>query len=307
MATPSHSLRLHFTKLVDPRVVSRTHHSLMNIITIAICGVICGCKDWQQMETWAESRLDWLAKFLSLENGVRSHDTFERVFEQLSPSAFQSCFRGWVAALADGVKINHIAIDGKTLRGSGDSVRGFKPLHIVSAWTTDQHLSLAEVAIDAKSNEITAIPRLWELLELKGALVTIDAMGCQKAIAQKIRDRGGDYVLTVKDNQEHLLEDIQNALAEAYEVDFAGYEHDTYETTERGHGREEQRIYTILHSTYGIRNATDWADLTTIGICYTRRTTKGVVSEESRYFIGSKKANARTYGRALRGPWGHRD
>jgi predicted transposase YbfD/YdcC len=168
-------------------------------------------------------------------------------------------------------------------------------------------LSLAEVAIDAKSNEITAIPRLWELLELKGALVTIDAMGCQKAIAQKIRDRGGDYVLTVKDNQEHLLEDIQNALAEAYEVDFAGYEHDTYETTERGHGREEQRIYTILHSTYGIRNATDWADLTTIGICYTRRTTKGVVSEESRYFIGSKKANARTYGRALRGPWGHRD
>ncbi len=262
------------------------------------------CRSGKRVEAWAESRLDWLAKFLILENGVPSHDTFERVFELLSPSAFQSCFRGWVAALADGVKIKHIAIDGKTLRSSGDSLRGFKPLHIVSAWATEQQLSLGEVAVDAKSNEITAIPQLLDLLELKGALVTIDAMGCQKAIAQKIRDRGGDYVLTVKDNQEHLLEDIQNTLAQAYEVDFAGYEHDTYETTENGHGRQEYRAYTVLHATNGIRNAGDWAGLTTIGICYTRRITKGVVSEESRYFIGSKKTKAKVYGRALRNHWG---
>jgi predicted transposase YbfD/YdcC len=154
------------------------------------------------------------------------------------------------------------------------------------------------------SNEITAIPALLELLDLQGALVTIDAMGCQKAIAQKIIDQGGDYLLTVKENQEHLFHDIQQALVEAFDNDFAGLEHDTFETRERGHGRQEYRCYTVLHSTTGLRHAHEWANLTTIGMCYSERTIGGVTSEEARYFIGSKKASAKTYGKALRNHWG---
>jgi predicted transposase YbfD/YdcC len=175
---------------------------------------------------------------------------------------------------------------------------------MVSAWATAQRLSLGQVAVDQKSNEITAIPELLDLLDIKGAWVTIDAMGCQKAIAQKIVDGRGHYILTVKDNQEHLLADIQQSLADACEKDFAGVEYDKYETRERGHGRDEYRCYTVLHQTSGLRNATDWAALTTIGMCYSERTIDGVRSEEVRYFIGSKKASAKVYGKALRNHWG---
>jgi predicted transposase YbfD/YdcC len=155
-----------------------------------------------------------------------------------------------------------------------------------------------------KSNEITAIPELLELLDLHGALVTIDALGCQRAIATKVIDGGGDYVLTVKDNQENLLADIQQALLAACEKDFVGLPRDTYESRERGHGREEYRCYTVLHSTAGIRNADQWAGLTTIGICYSQRTIGDQIGEETRYFIGSRQASARTYAEALRHHWG---
>jgi predicted transposase YbfD/YdcC len=154
--------------------------------------------------------------------------------------------------------------------------------------------------VDEKFNEITAIPALLDLLDIHGALVTIDAMGCQKVIAQKIIDQGGDYILTVKENQEHLLADIQRALIDACANDFAGLEHATYETRERGHGREEYRCYSVLHHTAGLRNAKDWVGLTTIGMCYSERTIHGARSEEVRYFIGSRKARAKVYGKALR-------
>jgi predicted transposase YbfD/YdcC len=175
---------------------------------------------------------------------------------------------------------------------------------LVSAWATAQRLSLGQVAVDAKSNEITAIPVLLDLLELHGALVTLDAMGCQKAIAQKIIDGGGDYLLTVKENQEHLMADISQSFQDACENDFAGMEHDMYETQERGHGREEYRCYSVLHYTAGIRHAEDWPGLTSIGMCYSQRTVQGVSTEELRYFIGSKKASAKVYGKALRNHWG---
>jgi predicted transposase YbfD/YdcC len=204
-------------------------------------------------------------------------------------------------ALNEALGLSHIAIDGKTLRGSG--VGGQKTLHLVSAWATANGLSLGQVAVDEKSNEITAIPKLLELLDLNGALVTIDAMGCQKAIAAKIIERKGNYILTVKENQEHLLEDIQAAISRASENN-AEVKLDTYETRERGHGREEYRCYTVLHSTEGIRNAADWDNLTTIGFCYSERTIQGVTSEELRYFIGSKKASAKVYGKTLRNHWG---
>src|SRR5688572_9105437 len=299
---PDLSIPKFFARLKDPRRAHRRLHQLQDVIVIALCAVIAGAQDWQQIVTFGRKRLVWLRGFLELPNGIPSHDTFERVFDRLKPQAFQACFRDWVQALRAALRIKHIAIDGKTLRGSGSTKLG--PLHLVSAWASAQHLSLGQVAVDAKSNEITAIPALLELLELNGALVTIDAMGCQKAIAQKIVAQGGHYALTVKDNQEHLLEDIQQIFLKAFDSDFAKLDHDDYRTHEWGHGREELRCYTVVHTTEGIRQAEAWANLTTIGMCYSERTVQGKTSSEVRYFIGDKKASAKYYAQGLRRHWG---
>jgi predicted transposase YbfD/YdcC len=299
---PDRSIPRYFAKLKDPRRRHRRLHHLQDIIVIALCATIAGAQDWQEIETFGRKRRGWLKRFLRLPHGIPSHDTFERVFDRLNPQAFQACFREWVAAVSEALRIQHVAIDGKALRGSGSAKLG--PLHLVSAWATAQHLTLGQVAVDAKSNEITAIPALLELLDLNGALVTIDAMGCQKAIARKVVDRGGHYALTVKDNHEHLLEDIQQAFTKALDSDFAGLEHDTYAQRERGHGREEYRCYTVLHATEGIRQREDWAGLTTIGLCYSERTAAGETTTEVRYFIGSKRASAKYYGTGLRNHWG---
>jgi len=296
------SISLFFARLTDPRRAHRRLHRLQDIIVIALCAVIAGAQDWQEIELFGRNRRDWLQRFLPLPNGIPSHDTFERVFNRLKPQAFQACFLEWVRAIQETLDIKHVAIDGKTLRSSGTAQLG--PLHLVSAWATAQRLSLGQVAVDAKSNEITAIPVLLDLLDVNGALVTIDAMGCQKAIARKIKDGGGDYILTVKENQEHLLADIQDALTKAFDTDFAGLEHDSYETRERGHGRLEYRKYIVVHSTTGIRNVDNWEGLTSIGMCYSERTVNGVTSDETRYFIGSRKTGAKVYGKALRGHWG---
>jgi predicted transposase YbfD/YdcC len=302
MAQPHLAVKKYFRKLHDPRCQRRKRHLLLDILIITLCAVICGCNDWQQIVTFAHARHDWLKTFLQLPNGIPAHDTFERVFDRLDPQEFQACFREWMQALHEALGLSQIAIDGKTLRGSGN--HGRKALHLISAWATANCLSLGQIAVDEKSNEIPAIPKLLELLDLHGALVTIDAMGCQKAIAAKIVEGGGDYVLTVKENQEHLQADIRAALNLAYESNFAGLEYDTYETQERSHGRQEYRCYAVLHCTDGIRQAADWARLTTIGLCYSERTLDGVTSEELRYFIGSRKASAKIYGQALRNHWG---
>lgn len=302
MSQPVYTIKKYFRKLRDPRVRGRCQHLLMDIVVITICATICGCNDWQQIATFAQARQEWLKTFLRLPNGVPSHDTLERVFDLLNPEEFQACFREWMQALHNALGLSQIAIDGKTLRSSG--VDGGKPLHLVSAWATANCLSLGQVAVDEKSNEITAIPKLLELLNVEGALVTIDAMGCQRAIAAKIITGKGDYILPVKDNQQHLLDDIQESLLKAYESDYAGLEHDVYETRKKGHGREEYRCYTVLHEITRIRNAADWAKLTSIGVCYSERTVNGVTSHELRYFIGSKKTSAKIYGEALRNHWG---
>jgi predicted transposase YbfD/YdcC len=299
---PDLSIPHYFRKLKDPRRRHRRLHRLQDIIVIAICAIIAGAQDWQEIETFGRKRKDWLRHFLPLPHGIPSHDTFERVFDRLRPQAFQACFREWVQVVGAALHIRHVAIDGKTLRGSGSAKLG--PLHLVSAWATAQRLSLGQVAVDAKSNEITAIPALLELLELHGALVTIDAMGCQKDIARTIVARGGHYALTVKENQEHLLEDIQQTLERAFDTNFAGMEHDMYETRGRGHGRQEYRCYTVLHDTAGLRQRDAWAGLTTIGMCVSERTLKDHTTTEVRYFIGSKRASAKYYGTALRNHWG---
>lgn len=298
---PDASITKYFAKRKDPRRAHRRLHNLQDIIVTALCAVIAGAQDWQQIETFGRTRLDWLRRFLELPNGAPSHDTFERVFDRINPQAFQACFREWVQAISTALGIKHIAIDGKTLRGSGSAK--FGPRHRVSAWATAQNLSLGQVAVDAKSNEIAAIPVLLDLLDISGCLVTIDAMGCQKAIAQQIVGEKADYLLTVKDNQPHLLEDIQGRITQALDTDFAGLDHDRYETRERGHGREEYRCYTVLHSTEGLRHVEEWAGLTTIGMCYCEGTIKGQTSTEVRYFIASKKGSAKYFGTMLRNHW----
>lgn len=310
MAASALAIKKHFSKLKDPRINRRRRHLLMDIIVIAICGVICGCDDWQQIEVFGKNRKDWLKQFLKLPNGIPSHDTFERVFDRLDPAAFGRCFRDWMNALCEELSLKHIAIDGKTLRSSG---RGkLKALHLVSAWATANQLSMGQVAVDDKSNEITAIPELLELLCVKGALVTIDAMGCQKDIAAKIVERGGDYILTVKDNQPTLLADIQESLIQAIETEFEGLDHDTFTTTDKGHGRRETRTYTIITNPQTLTEKELWKDLKVIGMCESTRivgnpaTAPESVTEstEIRYFIGSRDASAKTYGNALRGHWG---
>ena len=301
MAT-SLSVKKHFRKLKDPRRRHCRRHLFLDILVIAICGVISGCNSWTQIAAFGRKRHSWLKRFLTLPEGIPSHDTFKRVFERLDPMVFQSCFREWMLALAGAVDIPHIAIDGKTVRRSGTTDLG--PLHLVSAWATKNHLSLGQVAVDEKSNEITAIPKLLELLDLHGALVSIDAIGCQKEIAAKIRAKGGHYLLTVKGNQEQLLTDIENCFEQACETDFIGLDHDTYTTQEKGHGRQEERCYSIIRNPRGIRNHDAWRDLCVIGMCGSERTVNGQTTTEVRYFIGSKKAGARFYGKALRHHWG---
>jgi predicted transposase YbfD/YdcC len=297
------TIKHHFRKIKDPRIDRRKKHELLDIIVIALCAVVCGAKDWQQIEAFGRQRLDWFGRFLKLSNGIPSHDTFERVFDRIDPRAFHQSFQNWVAALAEKLKIKHIAIDGKTLRGSGSDK--LKPLHMVSAWATEHHLSLGQVATAEKSNEITAIPELLELLDLHGAIITIDAMGCQKTIASKIVERGGDYALTVKDNQPNLLEDIQLSLQKALEDDFKGMRYDQHSTTDKGHGRVENRDYTILIDPDGIRNQDEWAGLKVIGMCVRERQVgKAEPTEEVSFFIGSKVMSAKAYGKVLRNHWG---
>jgi predicted transposase YbfD/YdcC len=298
---PDLSIPTYFAKLQDPRRAHRRLHHLQDILVIALCAVIAGAQDWQDIVTFGRKRLDWLRRFLALPHGIPSHDTFERVFDRIKPQAFHACFQDWVQTVTAALHIKHVAIDGKTLRGSGSAKLG--PLHLVSAWATAQHLSLGQVAVDAKSNEITAIPALLELLDVAGAVVTIDAMGCQRAIARQIVEQGADYVLTVKENQEHLLADIQSCFERAFDSDCASLEHDSYAKRERGHGREEYRCYTVLYTTEGVRQATDWAGLKTIGMCYSERTARGQTTAEVRYFIASKKASARSFGAVLRNHW----
>jgi predicted transposase YbfD/YdcC len=267
----------------------------------AICGVIADCDDWHEIVLFAQKRLAWFKRFLKLPNGVPSHDTFERVFSKLEPRAFQSCCLAWLRAVADCLGLGHIAIDGKTLCGSAGSKWG--PLHLVSAWATQANLTLGQVAVKGKSNEITAIPALLELLDLKGALVSIDAMGCQKAIAKRIVAGGGDYVLAVKGNQEHLLEDVQATVERALNGELPAQVVLQHSTTEQGHGRQENRSYVVVHHVQGIRDRLAWPKLKTVGMCCSERTVKGKTTTEVRYFIGSRKMGVRKYAQVLRGHW----
>jgi len=303
-SSPSLSIVHHFAPLTDPRVRRRRRHQLLDIIGIAICGVICGCKSWGEIALYGRQKAEWLRTFLELPNGIPSKDTFRRMFARVKPAAFQTCFRNWMAALSATLGVKQIAIDGKTVRRSHDRRNGQAALHLVSAWATANHMTLGQVAVSDKSNEITAIPELLELLDLSGAIVTIDAMGCQKEIARRIREGDGHYVLAVKNNQERLFADIQASFAAEVEKGEAG-NYSYHETMDRKHGRIESRQYFTIEQPSGIRDEALWQDLRTISMVVSERQVEGEpATSEIRYYIGSNPGKAKEYARYIRGHWG---
>jgi predicted transposase YbfD/YdcC len=295
------SIKKYFRRLPEPRVAGRSRHLLVDIVVIAICAVIADCDDWSDIAQFGQKREAWFRRFLKLPHGIPSHDTFERVFAALDSRAFQGCCLKWFAAVGEVLGLGHIAIDGKTLRGSGNSE--LRPLHVVSAWATEANLTLGQVAVDQKSNEITAIPKLLELLDLHGALVTIDAMGCQKEIAKKIVERGGDYLLTVKANQEKLLEDIQATVEKALDGKFAPGVVRQVTTREEGHGRQEERSYVVVENVEAVRDRKSWAKIKVVGMRRRERTVGGKTTTTVKYFIGSRRMTAQRCAQALRGHW----
>ena len=292
-----------FATLTDPRVDRTKRHNLLDLLFIALCAVVSGANDCVAMEKFGKSKQPWLEKYLALPNGIPCHDTFTRVFSALDGEAFVACFLKWVEALQESTDGQLVAIDGKTARASLDRAKGKNPLHIVSAWAAENRLFLGQEVVEEKSNEITAIPKLLAVLELTGAIVTIDAMGCQKEIAATIREKKADYLLAVKGNQEHLEEDVIAAFAAVDE----GERPPTLRThTEhaKGHGRVETRRTQVMAVPATLRKLEAWTDLASIARCTRTDTEKGVEKSEVRYFISSLPAEVKKIARAIRGHWG---
>jgi predicted transposase YbfD/YdcC len=298
----SASFQGHFQELQDPRVERARKHPLINIVFLTVCGVLSGANSIAGIHEFALDRRCWLARYLDLANGIPSEDTIGRVLARLDPGAFEKCLLSWVQAVQEVSAHRLVAIDGKTLRGSADRERGRAAIHMVSAWATENKLSLGQVVVGEKTNEITAIPELLQLLEISGALVTIDAMGCQRAIADQIRERGADYVLAVKENQPTLSEPVEGAVAEALEQDARDIEE--LQTVETGHGRQETRTYAIFPKPDAVDPEGLWRDLSAVGIAISERIdARGRGSIESRYYILSRQLSVQEFAAAVRGHW----
>ena len=296
-------VRDHFQSLPDPRR-REVIHPLINIVMIAVCAVICGADDFVAIAEFGRQKKNLFAKFLDLSAGIPSHDRFNAVLAAIKPAEFEKCLLSWIADLHEITAGQVVAIDGKTLRRSYDAASGKAAIHMVSAWATANCISLGQVVVDAKSNEITAIPKLLEILELCGCLVTIDAMGCQTEIATAIVAGGADYVLAVKDNQPTLSAGIRGFFTDHATDDFARTKVSRHETEETGHGREEARSYYVCAAPDDLPDRGRWSKLTAIGMTINDTLRNGKPTLEFRYYILSKKTSARRFAAAVRGHWG---
>jgi len=302
-AIKSARLQEHFVELTDPRR-RKVIYPLTNMVVIAICAVICGADDFVAIAELGRKKREWFARFLDLQRGIPSHDRFNAVLAAIKPAEFEKCFLSWITALQEITAGQVVAIDGKTLCRSFDAASGKSAIHMVSAWATANQISLGQVAVEEKSNEITAIPKLLEMLEISGCLVTIDAMGCQTEIAAKIVAGGGDYALAVKPNQPTLHAGITQFFVDHAEDDFARTKVRRHKTKEQGHGRKEERHYAICPVPDDLPDRGRWPTLKAIGyaISYTRR--NGKECADIRYYILSKYVSARRFAEAVRGHWG---
>ena len=301
------SIREHFGQVVDPRIERSKQHQLLDMIIIAICAVICGADNWVEIEQFGNDKLDWFRTFLSLPNGIPSHDTFGDVFARIDPDQFQTGFRSWVQTLVQLLPGDIIPIDGKVLCGTLDQSSGQKPLDMVSAWASRAQLVLGQVKVDQKSNEITAIPELLALLALQGCIVSIDAIGCQREIAQAILDKEADYVLALKGNQGHLLADVTDVFATARAVDFKEVAHDQTHSTGKDHGRIETRrcwaISAPRELSY-LRDYREWPQLRSVVMLEATRQLGAHTTVDRRYYISSLVLSAKQALAIVRAHWG---
>jgi predicted transposase YbfD/YdcC len=296
----------YFAALQDPRVDRTKRHNLLDIITIAICGTICGADSWVDIELFGRCKEAWFRTFLELPNGIPSHDTFGDVFARLDPEQFQRCFIEWVQALARVSQGEVVAIDGKTVRRSHDRTLGKQAIHMVNVWASANGLALGQTKVDEKSNEITAIPKLLRLLELAGCLVTIDAMGCQKEIARQIVEAQADYLLAVKKNQGQLYQDVLDLFQGAQEFDFQSVPYDYTRTVNKNHGRLETRqcwVITDPDCLDYLQNRQQWAKLNAVVKVTAQREMATETTVQDRYYISSLVGGAKTLLEATRRHW----
>ncbi len=302
------SIGSYFESLTDPRHTRNRKHLFLDIVVIAVCGLVCGCDGPTAIRRWATNRAEWLRGFLALPNGIPSRDCIRNLLMALKPEAFQKCFRDWISQAIvtdETAPARLVAIDGKTLRSSHDSANGLGPLHIVSAWASEQGIALGQVATEEKSNEITAIPQLLKQIDVRKTLVTIDAMGCQKDIARDIVAGGGDFVIAVKNNQPKLFEAIGTLVVKHLEGELEAFKQRNYQTDEQGHGRRDERFYFVGRVPSDFALGKEWPWIKAIGTAV-RITTHadGSQSDEVRYYMLSRFVSGKRFGEVVRGHWG---
>jgi len=302
--TPNQSILDYFKELDDPRVTGRTLYPLMEILLLTFCAVLSGAEDWVSIVEWGEMKLDWLREFLPFACGIPSHDVLGDVFAALDAKTFEQCFRNWIQSVCPALVGEVVALDGKTVRGSGAKGKGRRAIHLVSAFASQSGILLGQLKTAEKSNEITAIPELLDALDVKGAIVTIDAMGCQKTIVDKIVTRGADYVLAVKSNQPTLHEALVEFFDEGIRRGFGGVPCEFQETVDKCHGRIETRRHWTVGQVDWLMPEQRWNKLSMVGMIESVREIDDKISTEKRYYIGSIPANAERFGHVVRNHWG---
>jgi predicted transposase YbfD/YdcC len=291
-----------FSSLPDPRVVGRTTHNLVDIMVLTVCAVLCGADDWEAVEMWGNAKHKWLRQYIPLENGIPSHDTIGRVFGALAVASFQDCFTRWVASICGSLEGQVIAIDGKTMRGSHHHRTGKKAIHMVSAFASEQGITLGQLKTEEKSNEITAIPELLAMLELKGSIITIDSMGCQTEIAKAIIEKDADYVLALKGNQGNLHEQVGEFFKIAEQNGYKNLDAKPQITCEKGHGRIETRRVVAL-STKWLEGVQAWSGLTSMIMVESMREIGDKCTTECRFYISSLAPDSKRLGEVIRAHW----
>jgi predicted transposase YbfD/YdcC len=301
--SPVGLIETHFGNLRDPRALHSILHKLLDILIITICAVICGADNFVEIAEYGKEKEEWLKTFLELANGIPSVDTFERLFARLKPEALQACFISWMKAVHECTDGEFINVDGKTLRGAKEAGNKRSLIHMVSVWSASQHLVLGQKKVGEKSNEITAIPSLLEMLMIRDCIVSIDAMGCQTEIANTIVEQGADYVLALKGNQGNLHDDVRELFTSAREQNFKNIEYQFYETVEQGHGRIETRRYWTMGNTEYLIGAEKWRGLKSIGMVESERTINGTTSTEQRYYLLSFESDVHKFAESVRNHW----